>query len=946
MTDRRLVALLFSDIEGSTRLLDVLGDRAYSRLLGAYREILDGAIAAAGGATVDTQGDGHFASFPDASSALAAAAAIQRGLAAHDWPAGAEVRARVGVHAGEALDTDAGLVGMDIHRAARIAAAGHGGQVLATQAAYDVAAGRAPAGTSWTELGEHRFKDLSEPHRVYQLGVAGMPGDFPPIRSLSGRPHNLPVQVTALVGRDDDLAAVLDRLDRHRLVTLTGPGGAGKTRLALGAAAEVVDRFAGGVWLVELAPLADPERIAATVAEVLDVRQQASSDLMDDIAGHLKDREVLVVLDNCEHLLDGAAAFAGELLRRVPGVKVLATSRHSLGLAGEAQWPVRPLPVEVEGRAGGPAMELFAARARLVRPTFRLDEGNEAQVASICRQLDGLPLAIELAAARLRILELRQLGERLADRFRLLTGGGRSQAAHHRTLEATMDWSYELLSDTEQLLLGRLAVFVGGFTLEAAEQVAGGAPVDPADFVDLLQELVDASLLFVDGGRFDMLGTVREYARRTLPAGEETRVRRRHAGHYREYVRGGGASLMFKEQADWLERLGVEYDNLRSALAWTLVQGDADVALGLAAGMARYWYRRGHYDEARRWLNPILELEGLAAAPDLAAVLRFSTGLAADAGDVDRADELAVREAEVAAQIDDPAVQARSLNLRGGLAWRRGELRLAAGQYRAALALLRPIRDPFVPWLLINLSEVALAMGAVEEVADLADELAAWSAEAGEGDDGPDVLRVRGGLALYRDELDAADELLGRAVAGFRERQLANIEAVTLREQIIVALARDDAAGAGALLDRAMELYEAIADPVNEIDTVRLRGCQRLLVGDLIGARQDLDAALKVFVGAGRFIGVLEVLAAAAELAVREGAAERAAALLGAVAALAGRTGYVTPPAERRRSDELRAALAATLGASRLATAEAAGAAGNLDDMAAWASPAAKVPNG
>lgn len=443
-----------------------------------------------------------------------------------------------------------------------------------------------------------------------------------------------------------------------------------------------------------------------------------------------------------------------------------------------------------------------------------------------------------------------------------------------------------------------------------------------------------------------MLGTVREYGRGKLPAGEEARVRRRHAEYFREHVRGGGSRLMFKEQADWLARLDADYDNLRSALAWSLVEGAAELALGLGAGMARYWYRRGYYDEARRWLGPIVQLEGLAPSPELASVLRFSTGLAADAGNIAQAAELSLREAEVAAQVDDPAVQARSLNLRAGLAWRRGDLQLAVAQYEAALEMLRPHHDPFVPWLLINLSEVALTLGRVDEVAGLADELAAWSVEAGDGAEGPDVLRVRGGLALHRDELERADQLLGRAVAAFRERRLANIEAVTIREQIIVALARRDADHAGALLERAIELYDVIADRVNEVDTIRLRGCQQLLVGDLTGAREDLDTALKVFVSADRAVGVLEGLAAAAELAVRESAPDRAAALLGAVDALAARTGYAGPPAERRRRTELRAELAAALGPSRLAVAEAAGAAGTLADMAGWAAPAAVVPNG
>ncbi len=914
MTGRELVALLFSDIQGSTRLLESLGDEAYASVLAGYREILEEAITAVGGATIDTQGDGHFASFPTAAAAMAAAAAVQRGLAARPWEHEGGVQARIGVHAGEALVSDAGLVGMDVHRAARVASAGHGGQVLVTEHAHRAAAADLPPGAFWRDLGLHRFKDLTEPHRVYQLDVEGLPTSFPPIRSLSERPNNLPVQVTGLVGRGDDLAAVLDRLERHRLVTITGPGGAGKTRLALQAGAESIDRYELGVWLVELAPFTDPEVVPPEIAAELGVTQRPDTSLLDDIAAHLEAGTALLIVDNCEHLLEATARVVGELLRSCGTLKVLATSRHALGLPGEAQWPVRPLQTTQEGRSLGPAMELFAARARLVRPEFLVDDSNRSKVAAICERIDGLPLAIELAAARLRILDLDQLETRLEDRFRVLTGGGRSQAPHHQTMQATMEWSYELLGEEEKIALRRLAVFAGGFSLEATEAVVGSDPLDPLDVVDLVQELVDASLLAMDGGRFGMLGIVRDYARTLLAPDEEAALRLRHAEYFREFVRGGGGGLASKEQAEWLARLDDDYENIRSALAWAMVRADYDLAVGLAGGMARYWIRRGYYDEARRWLNPVAALDRLPPSPELSDVLRFSTALAIDAGETERAWELSLREAEVAAAVGDPVVQARSLNIRAGLAWRRGDLRLAADQLRAALVLLRPERHPFVQWLLVNLSEVLLSSGGLDEAAELVAEL-----EASEGGDAPEVLRVRGLIALQRGDPRTAVELLEQAVAIYRERQLHNIEVVAIREQIDAALAAGDASRAAELLDRAMELYEGITDRINAVDTIRQRACLALLMGDLDAAERDLDAALADFVEAERAVNVAQVLEAQAELADRNGDLARAGLIDAAAQELSERTGYVAHAIQQRRMAELRERLAAAFGEGTLA---------------------------
>jgi predicted ATPase/class 3 adenylate cyclase len=577
------VTFLFTDIEGSTRLLQELG-AGYADLLEAHERVVRYALSGNDGVEVDTQGDAFFAAFASARDAVAAAEEIQRGLSE------TATRVRIGLHTGEAELRGARYVGLDVHRAARICSAAHGGQVLMSQLTRDLADADA------RDLGEHRLKDLLAPQRLFQLVVPGLPDDFPPPQTLERWRTTLPVQATPLVGRERELAEARVLLARGgRLLTLTGPGGAGKTRLALQLAADSVDAFEDGVFFVDLSALRDVELVLPTVAQAVGVRdaggQAAGARLMDALA----DSKILIVVDSVEQVVDSAPE-VGRLLASCPGLEIVATSRAALRLTGEQEYPVPPLPEDE-------AVELFTERARAVRPGFELN-GDRHAVAEICARLDGLPLAIELAAARVKLLPPPKLLARLDQSLSLLTGGARDAPERHQTLRATIDWSYELLEEDERALLARLSVFAGGFTLDAAESVCDAS-------FDGLASLVEKSLVSEreteDGEpRFALLETVREYARERLEAlGEVDAVSERHAGHVLALVEEIGR--MDTPNEGLLTPVAREFENVRAARAWFDRSGDVDRGLRLAVGAFWSMWKLGGVAEMEGWITDFLE---------------------------------------------------------------------------------------------------------------------------------------------------------------------------------------------------------------------------------------------------------------------------------------------------------------------------------------------------
>jgi predicted ATPase/Tfp pilus assembly protein PilF len=557
------VTFLFTDVEGSTGLVHEHGE-GYGDLLVDHRRKLREVFLRHGGVEVGTEGDAFFLAFPSAREAGAAAGEAQQSLG--DGP----VRVRMGLHTGEARVVDGTYVGIDVHRAARIAAVAHGGQVLVSQSTCDLL-----DHVALRALGEHRLKDLTRPERLYQLGG----GEFPPLRSLNLT--NLPVQVTPLVGRELEVGEILELLRSTRLLTLTGPGGAGKTRLASHTAAAVADRFPDGLWFAPLAAVEDPKLVEPAIAHVVSAS--------DTLADHLRDKQCLLLLDNFEHVMDAAAGI-GALLQAARDVTIVVTSREPLRLSAEREYPVPPLSPPA-------AVALFAERARAVRPSFALDNAS----AEICRRLDGLPLALELAAARVKSLSADQILDRLDRRLDLLTGGVRDAPERQRTLRATVDWSYGLLDEDERRLYRALSVFAGGFSLDAAVELCGAE-------IDTLGSLVDKSLLrTTDDGRFFMLETIREHAAELLERlGETERLGQVHAAYYLEFAERASAELWGPAQGAEAERIEEQHDNVVAAIAWFLDRAQNESALRLAGSLARFWETRGRAAEGRRLLDRAL----------------------------------------------------------------------------------------------------------------------------------------------------------------------------------------------------------------------------------------------------------------------------------------------------------------------------------------------------
>ncbi|HEV3474350.1 MAG TPA: adenylate/guanylate cyclase domain-containing protein, partial [Actinomycetota bacterium] len=602
------VTFLFTDIEGSTRLLQRLGDR-YPELLSEHGRLLREAVSQEDGIVVSTEGDSFFVAFRSPGQAVRAATAAQRALDANDWPDGTAVRVRMGLHTGEGTRGGENYVGLDVHRAARIAAAAHGGQILISSATRSLVENTLPDGVSARDLGDHRLRDLDQSERLYQLAVRDLPSDFPPPKTLDARPNNLPTRLTRFIGRGPEIMAVEDLLENTRLLTLTGPGGTGKTRLSLQVASEMLPRFEDGAFFVDLSPITDPSLVATSIADAVGAKEEPGRSVGDTLQDHLRDKELLLVLDNFEQVT-AATDVVQLLLNCAPRLKLLVTSRIVLHLSGEQEYPVPPLALPdpahlpgLEALSQFEAVALFIDRARAVKPDFAVTNENAPAVAEICARLDGLPLAIELAAVRVKLLSPQSMLARLGQRLPLLTGGARDLPERQRTLRGAIEWSHDLLDDAKRSLFARLAVFQGGCTLEAAEAVCG----TDLDVLDGLASLVDESLLrrseTTDGElRFGMLETIREFAaERLAESGQQEKLRRRHAEWVMAFAEEAEPEIVGENQALWLDRTEREHDNIRAALRWANDHGEGEIALRTGASLWRFWQQRGHLREGRQW---------------------------------------------------------------------------------------------------------------------------------------------------------------------------------------------------------------------------------------------------------------------------------------------------------------------------------------------------------
>ena len=702
------VTFLFADIEGSTRLLQHLGDR-YANVLTECLHLVRTACEERDGREVSSQGDALFIAFRGARDAVAAAVSAQRALAVHSWPEDAQVHVRMGIHTGEALTTDAGYVGMDVHVAARICAAAHGGQILLSQATGALAVRELPAEVTLRDMGDHRLKDLAKSERLFQAVVHGLRTDFPPLKSLDTLPNNLPRQLTRFIGREREVADLKNLLSRTSLVTLTGAGGSGKTRLALQVAADLLDQYPDGVWLAELAPLTVPALVPKAVASALGVIEQPHRPLSETLADHLRSRALLLVLDNCEHLLDACVELVDGLLQRCPHVRILSTSRESLGMTGEVTYRVPSLSVPGAGRLPPldrlmlyEAVQLFVERAAASNPAFRLTNDNAAAVVQMCSRLDGIPLALELAAARVNVLTVEQLASRLDNRFALLTRGSRAALPRHQTLRAAMDWSYDLLSQNERTVLCRLSVFVGGWALEAAESVCSGDGIEEHEVLDILTHLVAKSLVNAEtlGGevRHRMLETVRQYGgERLLALGEAATLRRRHRDWYLALAERAAERIVGPEQSMWLNRLELEHDNLRAALDWkTGEPEETEPRLRLAGALVRFWDYHTHWAEARTWLESALAGSPDARSTARAAALAGAGFMAFRQRDYEGAMAFYEESLALAQELGDQKDMVMAQVGRGLITMYQGDLDAAIALFAESLDLAEKLEEPWL----------------------------------------------------------------------------------------------------------------------------------------------------------------------------------------------------------------------------------------------------------
>ena len=727
------VTFLFSDIEGSTRLLQSLGER-YPAVLETHQDLLREAFGAHGGTVIGTEGDSFFVVFPDAPEALAGAVASQRALADHPWPDGARVKVRMGLHTGQGALGGDNYVGLDVHRAARIAASGRGGQLLVSATTRGFVEGSLPEHVTLRDLGDHGLRDLELPERLYQVVIPGLPDDFPPIRSAEPRQGNLPTPLTSFVGRERALREVKDLVSRSKLVTLTGPGGTGKTSLALRAAADLQAEMEDGAFMVRLGSISDPDLVIPTIAHVFGIAEQAERSPLELLIEHLRAKNVLLVLDNFEQIMAATEA-VGELLGQTPRVRTIVTSREALGLQGEQQYPVPPL--ETPDLANLPALDrlaryeavsLFVARASAVRRGFTLTIENAAAIAEICARLDGLPLAIELAAATTKVLNPQALLARLVQRLPLLGGASRDVPARQRTLRDTIAWSYDMLPERQRELFARLSVFAGGFTLAAAESICADALGDTFEGV---ASLVNKSLLrqvetTAEDPRFAMLGTIREFAADQLAAaGQEEALERLHAEHFLALAEGAEPELTGARSARFLDALAVDDDNLRVALDRAMSRAWIDTALRLGAALWRFWQMRGHLREGSERLARVLAMPGVEA---------------------------------------NPAPHIAALSAAGSLAYWMGDLPAAQGAYERALALSREAGDPrTIADSLYNLAFPVHLLDPAVDVTVLLHEAAALFREAGDRGGRARSLWALGGMT---EDDDAAAMAMSLEAAG------------------------------------------------------------------------------------------------------------------------------------------------------------------------------------
>ncbi len=865
MKDTRLVSeetlptgtltFLLTDIEGSTRLWELHPEQMRSALV-RHDTLIEATVAQYGGKVVKPRGEGdsRFTVFPRATNAVAAAASVQRSMANEPWNLPNPLRVRIGLHTGEVDLRDGDYYGSAVNRCARLRGVAHGGQTLISQVTFRLMEDELPEGISLRDLGEHKLRDLKQPEHIYQITVAGLQEDFPALQTQDNLQTNLPMGLTSFIGRERELAEVKQLISTGRLVTITGAGGMGKTRLALQVAPDFLDSLAQGVWFVDLAPVSNPGQVTQQVVSVLGIQETEGLTLDQGLVNYLKDKSLLLILDNCEHLLPAVAPLAEMLLREAPKLKILATSRQPLGTPGEKAWWIPSLTspevhenLEPDKLLEYEAVKLFVERAQAASSDFRFTRQNAGVVGQICTHLDGLPLAIELAGARVRMLSVEEIAARLEDRFQLLVAE-RTTLRRQQTLRALIDWSYDLLSENERALFRRLSVFSGSFTIQAAERVCSGGRIKPTDVFDLLSRLIDKSFVMVESTelakRYRFQETMHQYSLERLKESKESgEFTRKHAQYYLSVGEQSFVELRGPRQEYWLPRLDADYGNLRGALDW--MAGNAnrkEMYLRMTNSLWRFWQIRGYTSEGRSKLNDAME-----KYPDA-----------------------------------PPAMFAMALRGAGVLAVQQGDYAEARAMHEKSLAFYREMGDKFgIARQLSLLGEIAQLQGQYLEAIELYQESLVLRNETGDKEGIAATLGQLGIIARDRGQYLQGKEQLEESLKLSREIEDTQMIALALKNLGLVAYYLCEYPKASQLFEEAVTLYHELNDRSGISDTQQALGMVAKDQGDFMRASALYSKCLEIKQEYGDRRGIAQALASMAEVSLLQGKYYEAVQLAG-----------------------------------------------------------------
>jgi predicted ATPase/class 3 adenylate cyclase/Tfp pilus assembly protein PilF len=908
------VTFVLMQVEDSTRLWEEQPNTMQAAIA-RYGALMRACVQERAGIVMTDTAEGHCrcAVFARADSAIVAACAFQEAMFAEDWSTTAPLRVRVALHTGDPELHGGGYEGAALGRCAQLRDIANGGQTLLSQTVYGLVRDSLPDGVSLRDMGIHRLKDLAQPEHVYQILHPGLPIEFPPLQSLDVFPNNLPIQPTRFIGRERELSQAKHLLSTNRLLTLTGAGGCGKTRLALQLAADLLKEYSSGVWLVPLASLEDASLVPQTVASALGLREQSGRPLLQNLIDYLKPKSLVLVLDNCEHLLDACAQLVVALLSACPNLRILATSRELLAIDGEQRYSVPSLalpnskePPPADKLVQYEALRLFIDRALLSQPSFTVTNQNAPVVAQICQRLDGIPFAIELAAGLVRSMSIEEIAQDLDDRFRLLTGGSRTALPRHKTLRATIDWSYDRLTEQEQVLLRRVSVFASGWTRETAEAVCSGEGIKKREVHFLLNTIVDKSLVVRPEGqaRYRLLETIRQYSQEKLQeSGEGEAVQTRHLDFFLKLAEQAELKLTGPEQREWLGRLDEEHDDLRTALRWSDETGEVERGLRLSGALWRFWEMRGYLTEGRQRLIAVLVQPQTSGSMGLRAKALNGAGmLAYRQGDYVVARSLYEEGLAIWQDVGDKQGIADSLNDLGNVANALGDYEAARARYEESIAAQRALdQKRGTAITLNNLGYLDYRHGHYETARALLEESLALFREIGAIRDSAFPLTGLGILALYQGENALARSLLQEGLTIRRElgdkrgiadslNRMANVE----HNLGNYAMARSD-------YEQGLKIFRELGDKQSIANSLNHLGSVSLSEGDYVSAHSLLAESLVIFQEVGGKRETARSLERFMNLAVAQGHAEWAARLLGAVEAL--RDTIQSPPAPSERAD-------------------------------------------